>query len=92
MITFRYDALSVGVNDRCLPDIDVFKKTFAEHWQWLEENQISFQVNVFYWPEMSSGRARVISEFDLIIEQVTHAIMFSIFSGMTGTDFDPRSN
>jgi hypothetical protein len=83
---FSYASILTDISDKNISNYDIFKKHYEEDCKWLEENDILFQVDVFHWPELpfftQHQIAKVRREITIIIDNINHAMMFRLYSGL----------
>ena len=84
---FQYPSILTDITDKHLQPHDIFKKYCEDDCKWLEDNDITYQVDVFHWPQLpfftDRQIAKVRSEFTIVIENVTQACMFRLYSGLS---------
>ena len=84
---FNYTPILTSVHERYIPNDELLKKYFENDYNWLKEQNIEYQVDVFRWPEFPFFTqfqiAKVKTEITLIIENVNHAVMFRLYSGFS---------
>ena len=87
MIHFKYESILTSISDKYLPYEELFEKYYKEDSEWLKENDIQYQISVFFWPEMpfftNHQIAMVRSEFEVVISSRENAVLFRLYSGLS---------
>lgn len=85
---FAYESILTDITETQLSGNDIFKKYYEEDCKWLHEHDIQYQVDVFRWPQLpfftQFNVSKVRTEVTVIIDNIEHAVMFRLYSGLSG--------